>query len=98
MGEAMAFAHACRVDDRKCTGRPMSLTQIKAGRAHRGEHSLSSDRQWFCWRRRAAAAQLPGFKHWKGNAGVEDMRLSDIKRDVGDELSWDRDLAGIETT
>jgi len=46
---------------------------------------------------RAAAAELPGFKHWKGNAGVDDMRLdSDIKRDVDDELSWDPDLDAID--
>jgi hypothetical protein len=96
MGEAMAFAPACRVDDRQCTGRLMSLTQIKARRAHRGEHSLSSDRQWFRWRR-AAAAELPGFKHWKGNAGVDDMRLdSGTKRDVEDELSRDPDLDAID--
>jgi hypothetical protein len=59
MGEAMTFAHACRVDDRQCTGRLMSLTQIKARRAHCGEHSLSSDRQWFWWRR---ALQLRSFQ------------------------------------
>jgi BON domain len=46
---------------------------------------------------RAAAAELSGFKHWKGNAGVDDMRLdSDIKRDVEDELSWDPDLDAID--
>jgi hypothetical protein len=59
MTEAMAFAPACRVDDPQCTGRPISLTQIKARRAHRGEHSLSSDRHQFCWRR---ALQLRRFQ------------------------------------
>jgi osmotically-inducible protein OsmY len=46
---------------------------------------------------RAAAAELSGFKHWKGNAGVDDMRFdSDIKRDVEDEMSWDPDFDAID--
>jgi hypothetical protein len=44
-----------------------------------------------------AAAELPGFEHWKVNAGVDDMRLdSDIKCDVEDEGSWDPHLGAID--